>query len=565
MSMKNKSIKNLLKGVFLVAISPFTGFADENTNSYEAKSNIPSVYNASPSQIVYQQFQWSEPMENGYQHLLIREGNEFNMHTTNGIPTTFVHINTLDDFLSEVQKTQGADVVILDDDISINQAIHLRDNIMITGQQFEYKPNVFYDVSKNHRAASISSNADNDLFIVGKNTTVRDLTLSVQNHHAVVTNASNTVGHLTLEHLNANGNIVIELDDGSNDSVINISHNKLDLSAGDNLVGFKIINKSGAEVVEDFSNNQVTFESGNYNTGYLVNNHVGSQTIYFFENNGVNFNSVTQGSNGFTLNNHSGEQWISTFYGNSATFLNGTVNTGLTVYNHQNNQSVNNISMNTFIFGHSSQEADAIYIENLGLNQTIGTVDNNFITIGDGHSNEVFKIYNDKTEQTIKSISNNQIKFTGTQDLAEVFDIENFSEAQIINDMSSNQITFQDVSNASGFAFGNNNRQQTIGHLSNNQFNLLGVVDNFKVINMQVDSAGSAETVVNGMKNNQVLDNVSTLGIILSASNGSSIHINVDGDPGAEVPLEVLSLDNNNIPVQDTKSGGTVMVTEIVT
>jgi hypothetical protein len=115
-----------------------------------------------------------------------------------------------------------------------------------------------------------------------------------------------------------------------------------------------------------------------------------------------------------------------------------------------------------------------------------------------------------------------------------------------------------------GFDIQNDIRDQVIGNLSDNQFNLLGDVTNFIVMNLNSQSGSSAETVINGMRNNQVLNNAPTLGIILSASSKSSIHINIDVTPGTEVPLDVLSWVNNDIPVQDTKSGGTVMVTEIV-
>ena len=148
--------------------------------------------------------------------------------------------------------------------------------------------------------------------------------------------------------------------------------------------------------------------------------------------------------------------------------------------------------------------------------------------------------------------------------MPEVFDIENFSKAQVINNMSTNEITFQDASNAIGFDLQNSIQTQSIGNLSNNQFNLLGAIDGFKVMNAQAQSAESAEIIINGMRNNQVLNNVLTSGIMLSAYDGSSIHINIDGGPGAVVPLDILSLVNNNILVQDMKNGGAIVVTEIV-
>jgi hypothetical protein len=418
------------------------------------------------------------------------------LYTQNGTTVIFDKVETASDLHTAL--TDNSTVVIIKNNFQLAAPETIGNGKYITGQNYEYMPGLFMNISGNTTLPTLTAALNSNLFVLGQNDTLIDLNLMIKqtatgvdkidNIYILTNNNNNSIGSLNVDNLTANGGVYINVGDATNSSNISITNstlNSINLQTSTISSGMTIANIEGNKV-----NASMTFDNiGIQNIANVNSNTVGNIT---FNNIGggtqtiSNVNSNILQTGRISFYNNKGTQNISSVNNNTLSsslglilFFNGSssgvatqnisnvnnniLNLAAINFNNENNgtQNIVNVSGNQMTFGDSVQNMNAIYFNNNSTNaQTITNVTDNQITFGNGASN-VNGIYFNNSNTGVQNIVNtnaNNIAFGNyayatnaiyfsNKNLNLIF---NSSIIQNITNVNNNQITFGDYAGVGG-------------------------------------------------------------------------------------------------------------------
>jgi hypothetical protein len=390
-------------------------------------------------------------------------------YTIDGNVATFARVNSLSDL--DTALTGNSDVIVVNQDITLDTTKQLPNNIQVTGQNFEYAPGQSFNLTGNAVPSEITGATGESLFSVGENTQIQDLTLNTPsagtaNVYALVNLGEGSVGNLTVQNISSNAPIILEVRDGSSTSIINMLNNTLTLEKGaaiqiininspmtintvsnnkisfvDNTendrIGIRIMNGEATQTIGAIDDNEITGLANTSNFGiYLANNLAGTgaiQTVSSISNNQISGGTVENSLGIILLNSFyvdvatGGTQTITNITGNTIAFSDGNGNTGIELANTTGNQTLTGaINQNEVTLGNTS--ASTATGKNVGIKlknnptlrdpvldnvQNIAAVDSNKVTITEAGNTDNFAgilIENDSgSVQTVSSLQNNAI------------------------------------------------------------------------------------------------------------------------------------------------------------
>jgi hypothetical protein len=358
------------------------------------------------------------------------------IYTQDGMPWVFDVVNNLNDFDAAI--SDNSNVVVVNNNIQLDIQKNISSNKYITGQNFEYAPGKFINVTGKSAPTTVTGANENYILGVSQNNTIRDLNLILAGQpdyatylYSAITNlkpgSSDSVGKLTIDNITTNGAVNISVGSASSsNSIISIINSTfipyfVKLSNANFITAISIVGYAPVSISNidnntiDFSKNYNIPNSGEYfyETGIYLeskNNNTQQVNVGSVSNNHINFGDASLSRAIYIQNNSSSAQNI------------GSVNGNIIVYGK-------NIALSDTSIGGTYLRA--IYILNGGTNNT--------------------------ANQTIDSVSNNQITFGGgltlshdssTGDIASLFGINidnSNSTNQSITSVNNNIITFSDV------------------------------------------------------------------------------------------------------------------------
>ena len=315
----------------------------------------------------------------------------------NGHDGVFAFVNSAEDFNTAIDPTNNSDVIVINSDISVIGNQSLPDNVLITGQNFEYQPGLVTNVTGKNTITSVTAPNETNVFYLGQNNTVRDLLVN----QLISNNNFKTVGNLTITNLNSTSpehGVYINVNDGSNNSNITIDSNKFNINSG---IAINLTVQSGAIMnVVSINNNTISIQPGENNTGIFIYNS-GIQTVGSVNNNTISVGGAT--------NPAADHQSQGIFINNSSTEEAG----------HQTIDAVNNNTITVGDSGGNTDQFNGINVYSNGKIQTVNAINNNSITVTANDStitqnvNGINIFANNATVQNINNLINNTFYFSG--------------------------------------------------------------------------------------------------------------------------------------------------------
>ena len=519
---------------------------------------------------------------------------DYKPYTKDGTVWEFAQVNTSAEFADLIAKpaVNQPDAYVINNDITTSTPnLQLPDNLLLTGWKFQYETGHFFTLTSSLK--SITAPADNDLFFLGKNNTLRDLNLKVtqtaeQDANFVLKNKGSdplatdpsgaSVGNLIIDNITANGQLFVAVGDVSQDSKISIANSTFNMGSTSGVltanaaIDLEAWNGSSM-TVNNVDNNTINFGDNVDNAMgmyfYIDGNTSSSQTIGSIDNNTINFGDNVTGAFGILLNiPNASSQIVTSITGNKINVGDYTGDfSAIALYNYYTTdagtQTIGSINKNQITFGKYAGtlngKAYAFYIGN-SANQTIGSISHNTITFGDYAGAGIDTAYGNAFGINFSSNSGIQ---------------------NITGSLSDNMIIFGDYAAtktgtgaglASGITSSNNTGTQTIANLSNNTFGFgaNSTADNISAISL-VNTTGSTTPntiTVNGMSGNKLnSSNTMTPTTSITLTNeseitGSIITINVNPISPNVSTVAALESANSNLLVITNEDPGTIIIND---
>jgi hypothetical protein len=340
------------------------------------------------------------------------------INQTNGHNTVFAFVNSGNDFTTATTDTP--DVIVINQNIEVVGNQTLPDNVLITGQNFEYAPGLIANVTGKNTVTNISAPDNTSVFYLGENNTIQDLAVN-----QAISNTGNSVGNLTINNITStNGGININVSDLGDNSQITINGNNFNLNNG---TAIYLSTAVGSTMnIASINNNNITIQPGNNNIGIDLENE-GVQNAGTISGNTIVIGSSTGtgDSEGILINNTSGQ-----------------------IDGHQTVDAINDNIITIGDSGGDTNQFDGINITSSGKIQTINSINGNNITVTPNPSSTTqfingINIYaQNETTQNVYNLIDNEFIFSGNADgitAIDIWAVEN--SAIIINGFNNNLVT----------------------------------------------------------------------------------------------------------------------------
>jgi hypothetical protein len=383
-------------------------------------------------------------------------------YQVNGESLTFARVNSLSDLNEAISG--DSNVIVINQDITLDATKNLPDNIVMTGQSFTLNNGSTVNLTGNNELSEITGAASQDMFAIGRNNHIQDIKMTAVSSPGsnddlpgALVNNGKSVGDLQIYGLESNGGINMQvLTAGSNNFIVEnnqVSNIMLGVSSIEGTGSFTLNNNTitvsdGVGIyIASVRQTNTTIDSINGNTiiftdntdgviGIWVENQGGTQTIKTITNNTVNMGNSnnSQGieiENGFVQSetlSYSGPQTIGTINNNTVTFADGNGNTGIYLNNLAGHQWLTNtLADNTVTFHNTAASTNAnsnsgITFKNnskpstqpLKNRQTIERIENNTITLNEAGNTQnsvgISAINHD--EQTLNQLMGNTVYYS---------------------------------------------------------------------------------------------------------------------------------------------------------
>jgi hypothetical protein len=502
---------------------------------------------------------------------------------------TFAEIKNEPELDEVLSNPVEPDALIIEGNIVTTHSVNLRDNILMTGGSFEYAPGYFFNL---HPEPSSLSGADNDLIVVGKNVTIRDLALNVTGNnngapYAAITNNTASVGNLIVYDVQMTGGTVdISVSDGSQDSVITLTNNSVTLADTENMTAANGIliestgNLGSKVTVNTIDNNTVAIGSStvpldNF-TGAGINLNVGSSTgntnsmaIQGITNNTVSLTNTTNSSvNGIQINSQGTQTLSGNISGNTITMSNmeNLFHFGSGIFFHSQTNgtqtSTATLSHNTVTFNTISATdyfvLSGIEFDNAAT-QTLGTTEENTLIFNDVQGNLAIRGILLENNDGLQTLTGDITKNTLTVTVQPGNNINSFygidfdsSSPQILQgSLSDNTITVNDITGTGstairGISLGIGNTQTIEGGIINNTIEIGNIAgDATNVSGFDMTHYSGTNKIETGFYGNNIIMQQSTNQAYVFFVNGGTVMLTIGN--GATAGSEAIFAQKNQV------------------